>query len=562
MRMPADVLARATLLVEAVRAVSRAGVLGPATPGHLLPAVRAHRAYGPSLAALAAIAAERSPHTPAIIDELGELSYRELDRRSAAIAAALQAEYRVGPGRTVGVMCRNHRGFAEATVAASRLGADLVLLNTEFSGPQLAQVFARNAPDLVVLDEEFLPAVTVSARGVPLVVAWADGPTELDTLDTLDALAGTSRPAARSPRRPGRTTLLTSGTTGSPKGAPRTPSSMALVGPTATILTRTRLRAGDAVLIAPPLFHGFGLITFALAVLLRSPTVLRRRFDAEATLAAIDAHRVGCAVAVPAMLQRILRLPPAVRARYDLSSLHTLLSGAAPLGPTLATSLLDQFGDVLYNGYGSSEIGIGAIATPDDLRADPGTVGRPTLGTPIRVLDESGSPVPHGVTGNVFVGGSLVFSGYAEGGNKSVVDGLMSTGDRGHFDTAGRLYIDGRADDMILSGGENVYPQEVENALARHPGVADAAVIGAADPEFGQRLVAYVVPAPDSGPSAEELGHYVRSNLARYKVPREFVFLDELPRSPTGKLLRRQLPTRPADSPGRCSRQDPLDRVE
>jgi fatty-acyl-CoA synthase len=322
---------------------------------------------------------------------------------------------------------------------------------------------------------------------------------------------------------------------------------MALVGPTATILTRTRLRAGDAVLVAPPLFHGFGLITFALAVLLRSPVVLRRRFEAEATLAAIDAHRVGCAVAVPAMLQRIVRLPQAVRARYDLSTLHTLLSGAAPLSPALTTALLDRFGDVLYNGYGSSEIGIGAVATPADLRAEPGTVGRPALGVPIRILDESGRPVARGVTGNVFAGGPLVFGGYTEGGSKDIVDGLMSTGDRGHFDAAGRLHIDGRADDMILSGGENVYPQEVENTLALHPGIAEAAVVGTADPEFGQRLIAYVVPQPGTAPSADELGRHVRNNLARYKVPREFVFLDELPRSPTGKLLRRQLPA-PAEA--------------
>ncbi|MGH3519161.1 MAG: AMP-binding protein [Haloechinothrix sp.] len=527
----------AALIAKTLIASAGAGMLWDLRPWHLLPALRAYRASGASLATLVAIAAVRAPDTDAVIDERGRLTYRQLDRRAAAIAAGLHARNGIGAGSTVGVLCRNHRGFIEALVAAARLGANVVLLNTEFSTPQLAQVFASSRPDLVVLDEEFVGLVD----SIPAVLAWRDGG-ETD-VPTLDELAVSTHPTPPAPREPGRITILTSGTTGTPKGASRAPSVMDSVGPLATILTRARLRAGDPVLIAPPLFHGFGLAVFGLAAFLRSPMVLIRRFDAAEALRSIERHRVRCLVAVPVMLQRML----AVRdAGVDLSILRCVLSGAAPLPPTLATRLLDEWGDVLFNGYGSSEIGIASLATPADLRQAPGTVGKPALGVPVAVLDDSGSRVADGRIGTVHVGGRLVFAGYTGGGSKDVVNGMMSTGDRGHFDETGRLYIDGRADDMIVSGGENVYPQEVENVLARQAGVADVAVIGVADEEFGQRLVAYLVAASDVRPSNEDLKRHVRANLARYKVPRQFVFLDELPRNPAGKLVRRKLPAPPA----------------
>jgi acyl-CoA synthetase (AMP-forming)/AMP-acid ligase II len=529
---------RIAVLGHTVRALAGSGLLGRLRPRLFRRMVRAYRTTGSSAATLVTVAAIHTPDAPAVIDELGTMTYAELDDAGSRLATGISERYGVGPGGTVAVMCRNHRGFLVATLAASRLGADLVYLNTEFSAPQLGAVFERKRPDLVVADEEFLPRL--DGHGVAVLDAWSRDPAP--GRPTLHGMVADHPPhRAAGPVPSGNITILTSGTTGAPKGAPRRLDPLAVVGPTATILRRSRLRVGDPVLVGPPLYHGFGLVTWALGVLLRAPVVLRRGFDPEQALADIDRHRVAFVAAVPVMLLRVLGLPEHTRARYDTGSLHTILSGGAPLRPELAERVLEEFGDVLFNGYGSTEIGIAAIATPRDLRTASGTVGVPTIGVPVRVLDASGDPVPAGERGTIFVGGPMVFGGYTGGGGKQIVDGLMNTGDRGRLDTEGRLYVDGRDDDMIISGGENVYPQEVEDTLSRHPAIADAAVIGIDDEEYGQRLVAYLVAAGDA-PDVAELRRYVKDNLARFKVPREFVFLDELPRNPTGKLVRKHLP--------------------
>jgi acyl-CoA synthetase (AMP-forming)/AMP-acid ligase II len=218
-----------------------------------------------------------------------------------------------------------------------------------------------------------------------------------------------------------------------------------------------------------------------------------------------------------------------------------IVSGAAPLSPELATAIMDEFGDVLYNGYASTEVGPGTLATPGDLRAAPGTVGRPAAGVKLRIVDEEGLEVPSGTTGRIFISNPVLFDGYTGGGSKEVLDGFMSSGDVGHVDDYGRLFIDGRDDDMILSGGENVFPQEVEETLAGHEAVADAAAFGVPDEDFGQRLAALAVLKPGASATPEELQSYVRDRLARYKVPREIAFVERLPRTSTGKIQRRKL---------------------
>lgn len=531
-------MSRLTLLGHTARALAGSGLLGQVRPHLLRRMARAYRMTGSSAATLVAVAAIHIPDAPAVIDEHGTMTYAELDDAGARLAAGISGRYGIGPDATVAVMCRNHRGFLVATLAASRLGADLVYLNTEFSAPQLGTVFERIRPDLVVADEEFLPRL--DGHDLPVLDAWSQDPAPgRPTVFGMLCEHRPQRPAG--PVRSGNITIMTSGTTGAPKGAPRRLDPAAVLGPTATILRRSGLRVGDPVLVGPPLYHGFGLVTWALGVLMRSPVVLRRGFDPEQALADISRHRVAFMSAVPVMLLRILGLPGQTRKRYGTGSLHTILCGGAPLRPELAERVLEEFGDVLFNGYGSTEIGVAAIATPRDLRAASGTVGLPTIGVPVRVLGPSGEPVPAGERGTIFVGGPMVFDGYTGGGGRQVVDGLMNTGDRGHLDAEGRLYVDGRDDDMIISGGENVYPQEVEDTLSRHPAIADAAVIGIDDEEYGQRLVAYLVAAGDA-PDVADLRRYVKDNLARFTVPREFVFLDELPRNPTGKLQRERLP--------------------
>ncbi|MGW1347557.1 AMP-binding protein [Kribbella sp. NPDC002412] len=519
---PPDGLVQAAAEVGGVSvAVLKSGVWRPARPSHLVGIERALRHWGQSMAALGAIAAIRFPDRIAVIDDDGSTTYAELDRRCERIAAALHADHGIVAGSKIAVLCRNHRGFLEATLSASRIGADVLFVNTEFAPPQLTAVLERHQPDLLIHDAEFSPR------------------TQVPTIRSDHDLADSEAAEAPKPESPGHITILTSGTTGTPKAAPRAPTALGLAGLTASALNRFGLRSGEPMLICPPLFHGLGLLTSMLALFLGSPIVLTRKYDARTVLTLVEQTRAGSIVAVPVMLRRMLDLGPAEIGEHDLRSLRAVISGASTLGAPLAERFIAQFGPVLCDAYGSSEVGIATIATSADLIAAPGTVGRPCLGSTVRILDDNDRPVPIGVTGRIFAGGGLVFGGYSDGSSKTVVDGRMSTGDLGHLDRAGRLFVDGREDDMIVSGGENVYPVEVESCLASHPAVAEAAVVGVPDEEFGQRLVGYVVlrePATE-----DELIDHVKANLARYKTPRQIVVLDEFPRNATGKVLRSKL---------------------
>jgi fatty-acyl-CoA synthase len=344
----------------------------------------------------------------------------------------------------------------------------------------------------------------------------------------------------RPPARRGRAVILTSGTTGPPRGAARRPPES--LAPAAALLARIPLRAREPTLIAAPMFHSWGLAHLGLALALSSTLVLRRRFDAADALAALARTGATALVVVPVMLQRLLDLGPPALAGDDLARLRVIAASGSALPGGLAEATMDRFGEVLYNLYGSTEVGWVTIARPDDLRAAPGTAGRPPRGTTVRLYGDDGRPAPVGAGGRIFVANELLFDGYTgSGGEKEVIDGLMSTGDIGHFDHAGRLFVDGRDDEMIVSGGENVFPREVEDLLAAHPEIDEAAVIGVPDERFGQRLRAFVVPAAGSRLEAAAVMAHVRASLAAYKVPREVVFLAELPRNATGKVLRREL---------------------
>jgi fatty-acyl-CoA synthase len=342
----------------------------------------------------------------------------------------------------------------------------------------------------------------------------------------------------KAPERHARIVILTSGTTGTPRGAPR---SEAGVGAAVSLMSRMPLRYGWRTHVAAPLFHTWGFAHLALSMLLGSTVVLRRKFLPEACLEAVAAERCDSLVVIPVMLQRILALPEETLDRYPLPTLKVTAASGSSLPGDLALDWMDHFGDNLYNIYGSTEVAYASIATPRDLRAAPTSAGKPPWATVVKILDEEGHEVPTGEPGRIFVGNGMLFEGYTGGGDsKEVVAGLMSSGDVGRFDDAGRLYVEGRDDEMIVSGGENVFPQEVEHCLARHEAVLEVAALGVEDDQFGKRLRAFVV-VGDPRPSEDELKDWVRQNLARYKVPREIVFLDELPRNATGKILKREL---------------------
>ena len=520
-----------------VRALFQAGVLRPSRPDRLVGALRALHRWGSTPAAGYAVSAWRYPDEPAVIDELGSVSFRALHQRTNALARGLAARG-VRSGDGVAIMCRNHRGMVEATMAASKLGADVLFLNTAFAGPQLADVLAREGPSAVVYDEEFTDLLADGAAGRLRVLAWRDQPrSEEPHIDELIATHDTAE--LPPPPRTGRIVILTSGTTGAPKGAQRSqPDSL---DPLASMLSKIPLRSRDHTMIAAPLFHAWGYGVWTMGLALSQTIVLQRRFEPEAMLEAIERHRCSTVCVVPVMLQRTLELPREAITRRDLSCLRIVAVSGSALPGALATRTMDTFGDVLYNYYGSTEVAWATIATPADLRAAPGTAGFPPPGTVVKLLDENNREVPPGAHGRIFVTNGMLFDSYTGGGGKTRVANLMSTGDVGHFDSAGRLFVDGRDDEMIVSGGENVFPREIEDLLHRHEAIEEAAAIPVDDDEFGQRLCAVIVRRDGQSLDEQDVKDYVKHNLARYKVPRDVRFVDALPRNATGKVLKREL---------------------
>jgi fatty-acyl-CoA synthase len=535
-----------SLIAQQARAAAvllGAGVIRPIRPDRLLAAGLELRRWGLSLPGAYAAVAAVAPDTVAIIDEAGELSYADLERRTNALASGFAAAG-IAPGERAGVLARNHRGIVEASIALAKLGVDVLFLNTAFAAPQIAGVVKSEDIAAIVHDEEFSSVVEGAIPAGRRFLSWTDHPrTSRPTLERLIRKGDGQEPPDID--RTGRLTILTSGTTGKPKGASRGQPRSA--DPAVAILSRIPLRARETTLIASPLFHSWGLAHLGLGVLLSSTLVLQRRFDAEATLAAIERDGVTALAAVPVMLQQILDLPEATRRRYDTSTLRIVAVSGSALPAELAARFMDEFGDVLYNLYGSTEVAWATIATPEDLREAPGTAGRPPAGTVVRILDDGGRELPAGSTGRIFVANEMLFEGYTGGGGKDTVDGMLASGDLGRFDDAGRLFIEGREDDMLVSGGENVFPAEIEESLREHRDIVDAAVAGTADERWGQRITAFVVKRKGSRLDADAVRDHVRSRLARFKVPRDVVFVDALPRNATGKVVTRELAALHAD---------------
>jgi acyl-CoA synthetase (AMP-forming)/AMP-acid ligase II len=474
------------------------GMLAPTRPDKAVRSLAAVRRWGPTSAAAYLGSAIRHPDRMAIVDERGTLTFGEVHKRTNALARGLR-QSGVGEGDGVAIMCRNHRGFIEATVACSKLGVNALYLNTAFAGPQIADVLAREDPVAVIYDDEFAALVDDGAASRKRFIAWTE-PSRTHSEPLLEELSSSGQEAElEPPLEKGRVVILTSGTTGTPKGAARKqPDS---IDPAASLFSKIPLHARETTVIAAPMFHSWGFGHFTLSLPLASTLVLHRRFDPEETLQAVAQHRASTLVLVPVMLHRILELGATTIARYDTSCLRVIALSGSALPGELATRAMDTFGDVLYNLYGSTEV----------------------------------------AWGRIFVGNEMVFDGYTGGGGKQIIGGLMSTGDMGRFDAAGRLFVEGRDDEMIISGGENVFPREIEDLLAEHPKIEEVAVIGVPDADFGQRLKAFVVVREGERLSEQDVQEHVKANLARFKVPREVSFLRALPRNATGKVLKREL---------------------
>ncbi|MFD4440188.1 acyl-CoA synthetase [Nocardia sp. NPDC058519] len=536
--MPAALVRTMADGLSAVGVLRRRGAIELQHPVELLRTVRDATVLGPVATAFAH-AARRDGAATAIVDGQGPLTFAELDRMSNAVANGLAARG-ITSGTVLGALCRDHRGMVLSLLAAGKLGARIVLLNTGMAGPQLVSVAERENVGAILLDAEFLHRFEDLPNKLPMILTVDDGWVNhgQPTLD--DVRAGRPTRPPTSPTQPGGIVVLTSGTTGTPKGAPR-----GKVSPlqSAQFLDRIPLPKAGMTVLAAPAFHGAGLSQLILGWALGSTIILQqRKFDPRRTLADIERHRASTLVLVPTMLQRIVDLGESVLAEYDTSSLKVIFAAGSAISPDLSRRTALAFGEVLYNLYASTEVAVAAVATPGDMREAPGTVGRPPVGCRVAIYDDDRRRITEpGVVGTIFVASALSFGGYTDGTGKEIVDGMQSSGDVGHFDSAGRLFIDGRDDDMIVSGGENVFPLEVENLLVERPDILEAAVVGVDDRDFGKRLRAFVVPAPGASCDAQQVKDYVKATLARHKVPRDVVFVDELPRNATGKLLRRKL---------------------
>ncbi len=511
--------------------------MGFADPRQVAAGTAALTRWGPTLASIYGAAALRRPRAAAVIDHRGTVSFSQLDRSSTELAKGLRALGLQG-GDHIGILCFNHRDFVATTVAAAKGGWPCVYLNTGFGGPQLAEVCAREQVAAVVVDRELLHVVATSGFDGPVIVADSDGGDLHEGLETLATVRARQGRGVLLPAKPTQPILLTSGTTGTPKGARRSNRLSGMSSATG-LVERIPYRADETFVIPTPIFHAWGAAQLVLAAVTGSTAVLVRRFDPQRTMDAVVEHRAEVLAVVPVMLQRILA-DPALR-DHDTSSLRITACSGSALPAQVGLDWMDAFGDNLYNVYGSTEVGQATIATPEDLRAAPGTAGRPARGSTVRIVDDRGAPVEPGAIGRIVVGNDAQFDHYTGGGTKERVDGLMSSGDVGFVDGDGRLFVTGRADDMIISGGENVFPGEVEELLLTHDGITDAAVIGVADDDFGQRLAAYVVVIEGGDVDEDAVREFVAAQLARHKVPRDVVFVEEIPRTTTGKIRRRDL---------------------
>jgi fatty-acyl-CoA synthase len=518
------------------------GAFGIEPPQNLAAMVADIRRWG-EVGMIPALNARRTPHRTAIIDDEGTMTFAELNDASNAVANGLLA-LGVRGGDGVAILARNHRWFLIANYACARVGARTILLNTEFSGPQIRDVSEREGARVIIYDDEYSDAVKMADPALGMIRALGTNPDSPEpsssTDETLAELIGrSSREAAPRATKKSSIIILTSGTTGTPKGATRhAPPTLAPIG---GVLSSVPFKAGEVTALPSPMFHALGYLHATIAMTLGSTLVLHRRFKPAVVLSDVATHQVTAIVVVPVMLSRMLDALEAMPTKPDLSNLRIIFVSGSQLGAELATRAMKDIGPVVYNLYGSTEIAFVSIARPQDLKKNPATVGPMVKGVRVKILDDSGGEVSTGKVGRIFVGNFFPFEGYTGGGNKEIIDGLMSSGDVGYFDADGLLYVSGRDDEMIVSGGENVFPAEVEDLISGHPEIIEATAIGVEDKDFGQRLRAFVVLKDGATLTEDAIKDYVRNHLARYKVPREVIFVAELPRNPTGKILKREL---------------------
>lgn len=506
------------------------------------------------------IHARNAPDRVALIEGARVLTWGALDARIDRLARALRA-LGVTPGASVILMMHNRIEFVEASAAVARLGGSAVSVSWRSTPDELAYLANDSGAVAIVTETHFVPTLERAAPELApalrarVIAVSPEGEAAVANGASLqvhpyEAMLDEAGEGAVTPPPDDETAVViyTSGTTGKPKGAVRKfPKDTLLAA--FRFINHTPLRADDVHLVASPLYHAtaFGFLAFSL--LLGNTAVILPEFKPELFVRAASAHRVTTTAVVPTMLQRILDLPDEAGVDRALASLRVVFTGGAPLPGPLGTTFMDRFGDVLFNFYGATETGLVTLASPDDLRAAPSTIGPALPGNAIRLVDERGVDVAAGEVGELYARNAFLIAGYQ--GNEdatraSTLDGYFSVGDLARCDAEGRYFIEGRKRDMIISGGTNVYPAEIEAVLERHPDVQEVAVVGLPDREWGEKVTAFVVARPGRNLEGRALADFARASLSGPKIPRGFVFLDELPRNATGKVLKRDLRERGA----------------
>jgi fatty-acyl-CoA synthase len=516
-----------------------AGAVDPKGPIGIAGALPWLLGRGPSLGVVSQMHGIVLSDKVAIVDRNGEQTWKELDMRANQFARAARQEGLHGNDR-VALLLRNGREMAEVTLGTQKLGLVACPLNTWAKPKELKNTLESADPSMLVYDSKHSEQVEAAAHeGIALVFVGEEKdavPGSVSYEALVDGQTSLPPPPFTRDRGSPKVVIHTSGTTGTPKGAQRN-SSAAGIGALANLLGRVPYRRDDIIFCPAPLFHSFGLATFTFACALGSTMLLPEKFDPEDSLRWIEEHKATAASFVPVMIKRILSLDDSVKSKYDLSSLRIVMASGSSMSPELRKSAMGLFGDVLYDLYGSTEIGWVTIATPDDMKSKPKTVGRAVDGIDVALFTEGDERAEPGEKGEIYIKSKILFEGYTSGDPKNEKDGYMSIGDVGYLDEDGHLFIEGRADDMVVVGGENVYPIEIEEVIESLDGVEEAAVLGIKDEEYGEVLAAFIA----GSASEDEVLSRCKSELASYKVPKRVEKLDELPRTSTGKVLKRDL---------------------
>ncbi|MBW1925387.1 MAG: AMP-binding protein [Deltaproteobacteria bacterium] len=492
--------------------------------------------------------ARLEPQKPAIIMGDVSVSYGELDSFTNAMANGFLS-LGVRPGDRIAVLLRNCPEYLMAWTAAGKIAVTPVGLNYRFKSDELAYIINDSEAKLLIYGEA-LEEVVQEAKpklehdSLDMICVSNDSPAGVMSLNRLLAENSTEPPRVDSAGYGVAPSLIyTSGTTGRPKGVVRGVKNRlnSLLG------YAYSFESGydDTMLVPGPLYHSAPFAWAAFSLVLGNTLVIMPRFDAEEFLRLIQTHRVNTTIVVPTMLNRVVNLPDEVKGRYDLSSLRVITAAAESFPFPLKKRTIDFFGEgKLFEFYGATEISVVTRMRPEDQLRKPGSCGTPAMGSHIRLLDEDKQDVPVGEVGILYVKSPFLLDEYLnnpEATRAATHEGYFTVGDMARVDEEGFYYIVDRAVDMIISGGVNIYPAEIEEVLYRHPDVFDVGIIGVPDTDWGEKIVAYVVRQPGAALDEEGVVRHVSENLASYKKPREVIFVDELPYSPSGKLLKREL---------------------